>query len=92
MSVRRGHGSLTCMPRYLVHHRHEPRECGIAFASFKGHASALRHRPALASCVSGGHAIWWTVDAASEDEALALLPFFVAERSTAIRVTDVDIP
>jgi hypothetical protein len=92
MSAGCGHGSLARMPRYLVHHRHEPRECGIAFASFKGHTSALRHRPALASCVSGGHAIWWTVEAPSEDDALALLPFFVAQRSTAVRVTDVQIP
>ena len=80
------------MPRYLVHHRHEPHECGIAFASFKGHDSSLRHRATLASCASGGHAIWWTVDAESEPQALALLPFFVAERSTATRVGEVLIP
>ena len=92
MSGRRGCGSLGGMPRYLLHHRHDASECGIAFASFKGHASALRHRSALCSCVAGGHAVWWTVEAASEDEALALLPFFVAQRSTAIRVTRVDIP
>ncbi len=80
------------MPRYLVHHRHQPHECGVAFASFKGHESALRHRAALASCDSGGHAIWWTVEAARRTEALALLPFFVAERSTATRVSEVEIP
>jgi len=80
------------MPRYLVQHRHGPHECGIAFASFKGHDSSLRHRGTLASCVSGGHAIWWTVDAATEEEALDLLPYFVAERSTATRVTEVRIP
>lgn len=80
------------MPRYLIHHRHEQNECGIAFASFKGHESPLRHQPALASCASGGHAIWWSVEAATEAEALALLPFFVAERSTATRVGEVDIP
>ena len=60
----------------------QPHECGVAFASFKGHESPLRHRAALASCASGGHAIWWTVEAATEADALALLPFFVAERST----------
>ena len=80
------------MPRYLLHHQHEPRECGAAYASFKGIGSPVRHRPALTSCVSGGHAIWWSVEAASEEDALALLPFFVAQRSTAIRVTDVEIP
>jgi hypothetical protein len=62
------------------------------FASFQGHDSPLRHRTTLASCRSGGHAIWWTVQAASEAEALALLPFYVAERTTASQVTEVDIP
>jgi hypothetical protein len=80
------------MPRYLVHHRHRPRECGVAFASFRGHDSPLRRRAALASCESGGHAIWWTVDAATEVEALALLPFFVAERASVTRVCEVRIP
>ena len=32
------------MTRYLLHHRHEPHECGVVFASFKGHQSPLRHR------------------------------------------------
>jgi hypothetical protein len=44
------------------------------------------------SCNWGGHAIWWAVDAATEAEALELLPFFVAERSTATRVDEVEIP
>jgi hypothetical protein len=80
------------MTRFLVHHRHAPGECGIAFSAFKGHESSLRHRPALASCDSGDHAIWWTVEAASAVDALALLPYFVAERSTAVAVTEVQIP
>jgi hypothetical protein len=80
------------MPRYLVQHHHEPHECGIAFAAFRGHESPLRHQPTLSSCLSGGHAIWWLVDAATEQEALALLPFFVAERSTATCVSEVAIP
>ena len=42
------------MARYLLHHRHEPHECGVVFASFKGHDSPLRRRPTLASCRSGG--------------------------------------
>jgi hypothetical protein len=46
----------------------------------------------VASCRSGGHAIWWTVEAASEAEALALLPFYVAERTTATSVNAVEIP
>jgi hypothetical protein len=80
------------MPRYLLHHRHEPHECGIAFASFAGHRSELRHRATLASCPAGGHAIWWAVDAATAADALALLPFFVAQRSTVTRVDEVEIP
>ena len=80
------------MARYLLHHHHEPRECGVVFASFRGHESPLRHRPTLASCRSGGHAIWWTVDADTEEEALRQLPFYVAERTTAERVSEVEIP
>lgn len=80
------------MSCYLLHHRHEPNECGVVFAAFRGHQSPLRHRATLASCRSGGHAIWWTVQADSEDDALALLPFFIAERTSATRVSEVDIP
>jgi hypothetical protein len=80
------------MPRFLVHHRHEPHQCGVAFAAFKGHESPLRHRTALASCVAGGHAIWWAVEAATEQDALRQLPCFVAQRSTATRVSEVVIP
>jgi hypothetical protein len=80
------------MSRYLLEHRHEPQECGVVFASFKGRASPLRHRPTLASCPSGGHAIWWTVEAETEEDALRLLPPYVARRTTATRVSDVEIP
>ena len=80
------------MPRYLLQHRHEPQECGVVFSSFKGHQSALRHQRTLASCRSGGHAIWWTVEAATVQDALGLLPAYVADRTTATSVTEVDIP
>jgi hypothetical protein len=80
------------MPRFLVHHRHERHQCGIAFTAFKGHDSPLRHRAALASCPTGGHAIWWAVEAAGEDDALRQLPFYVAQRSTVTQVTEVEIP
>jgi hypothetical protein len=80
------------MSPYLLHHRHRPEECGVVFASFRGHDSPLRHRATIASCCSGGHAIWWTVDAASEDDALRLLPSYVAERTTISRVAEVNIP
>ena len=80
------------MGRFLLHHRHEAQACGVVFAAFRGHKSPLRRRPTVASCRSGGHEIWWTVDAGSDAEALALLPFYVAERTTAIPVSDVEIP
>jgi hypothetical protein len=80
------------MPRFLIQHRHDPPECGVVFAAFKGHDSPLRHRATLASCAYGGHAIWWEVEATTEAAALALLPFFVAKRATATRVSEVDIP
>lgn len=80
------------MARYVLQHRHEPQECGVAFASFKGHASPLRHQATLASCRTGGHTIWWTVEANSEADALRLLPRYVAERTTVTRVSEVEIP
>jgi hypothetical protein len=80
------------MPHYLLHHHHTADDCGVVFTSFKGHQSTLRHRPTLASCRSGGHEIWWTVDADSEDSARRLLPFYVAERTTITPVSEVQIP
>jgi hypothetical protein len=80
------------MARYLLHHRHEPDECGVVFASFRGHDSPLRHQPTLASCRTGGHEIWWTVEADSEQDALQLLPYYVAARTTIARVNEVQIP
>jgi hypothetical protein len=80
------------MPCFLIHHRHEPHECGAAFTAFKGHESPLRHRATTASCAFGEHAVWWWVEAAGEQEALGLLPFFVAERATATRIRAVEIP
>jgi hypothetical protein len=80
------------MSRYLLEHRHEPQECGVVFAAFKGHESPLRHRPTLASCRSGGHAIWWTVEAGTEGDALLLLPPYVAKRTTVSLVSEVEIP
>jgi hypothetical protein len=80
------------MARYILHHHHTPDECGVVFTSFKGFQSPLRHRATLASCRSGGHEIWWMVDAKGEEEALRLLPFYVAGRTTITRVSEVQIP
>ena len=92
MSAPGRRATLASVPCFLIRHRHDPSECAVVFAAFKGHESALRHRATLASCAFGDHTIWWAVDAASEHDALELLPFFVAERSTATRVAEVEIP
>jgi hypothetical protein len=80
------------MARYLLEHCHQADECGVVFASFKGHQSPLRHQLTFASCRSGGHSIWWTVEAKNEDDALRLLPPYVAKRTTVSRVSEIEIP
>jgi hypothetical protein len=80
------------MFRFVLHHRHTPRQCGVVFAALRGQQTPLRRRPVLASCISGGHEVWWTVEAPAEEDALRLLPPYVAERTTAARVSEVQIP
>ena len=80
------------MPRYVLHHRHEAHECGVVFASFKGHNSPLRRQPrspraAPADTQSGGP---WKPP--PRQKPLALLPPYVAERTAMARVSAVDIP
>jgi len=76
----------------LLHHRHQPDDCGIVFASFSGNQSPLRPLDALASCRSGGQEIWWPVDEATEAGALQVLPSHIARRATATQVSGVEIP
>jgi hypothetical protein len=80
------------MPVYLLHHEHEPRDCPVAFAAWLGFDSPLRHHPAPSSCLTGGHAVWWKVSAAGPAAALALLPDYVAERTTPVEVREIEIP
>ena len=80
------------MQRFLLHHRHDPRQCGVAYAAFKGHRSPLRRRRTFASCLAGGHDIWWLVEAASAQDAIAQLPHFLATRTIATPITEVQIP
>ena len=80
------------MSRFLLQHRHQPHECGAVFAAFKGRESPLRRQATLASCLSGGHAIWWTVEAASERRRSRCCRQYVAERTTAVHVSEVEIP
>jgi hypothetical protein len=77
---------------FLMTHRHSPQDCGIAFAAWRGFTSPLRRRPTLASCMRGGHTLWWTVAAETEEQALAQLPPFVADRTEVIEVREVSIP
>lgn len=80
------------MPFFLLHHRHAPDECAAAFAAWTGFASPLRHRRVASTCLGGGHALWWRVQAEDAAEALAQLPLFVARRTVPIEVRDVEIP
>jgi hypothetical protein len=80
------------MPFYLLQHRHEPFECAAAFAAWTGFTSPLRHRVAPSTCLAGGHAVWWSVEAPDRSAALALLPRFVAERTIPTEVRAVEIP
>jgi len=85
-------GKLVGMPVFLLHHRHEPGGCAAAFAAWAGFSSPLRHRHAAATCLTGGHAVWWRVQAENAAAALALLPRYVARRTVAIEIRDVEIP
>ena len=80
------------MPAFLLHHQHQPAECPVAFAAWQGFDSRLRHRFAPSTCLTGGHAIWWLVEAKDREHALALLPRYVAERTNPIAVREVEIP
>ena len=80
------------MASFLLCHRHEPTECRFAFAAWHGFASPLRRGSAVASCASGGHCLWWRVEAADSDAALTQLPTFVADRTEVVEVDEVRIP
>ncbi|MDX6582838.1 MAG: hypothetical protein QOI10_2022 [Solirubrobacterales bacterium] len=84
--------------QFVLSHRHAPKDCGVAFAAWRGFDSPLRHHSALASCPSysaadsGEHLLIWTVEANSEADALALLPPWLAKRAEVRRVGEVAIP
>jgi hypothetical protein len=80
------------VPWFLLHHQHAPADCTAAFAAWNGFASPLRHEPAACSCLTGGHAVWWTVEAPDVGTALALVPPFVRARTRAVEVRDVEVP
>ena len=66
--------------------------CAAAFAAWRGFESPLRHRWAPSTCLAGGHAIWWRVEASSLADALRLVPAYVAGRTEPIEIRDVEIP
>jgi hypothetical protein len=80
------------MPLFLLHHQHAAAECDAAFAAWTGFSSPLRHRPAASTCLAGGHAVWWRVEAMNPEAALALLPRYVRKRTSVTSVREVEIP
>jgi len=80
------------VPAFVIHHRHEPAECGAVFASFQGFVSPLRQRQAAASCFYGGHDIWWLVEADTAAHAFELVPAYVAKRAAVTQVERLVIP
>jgi len=80
------------MTRYRLWHQHTPDECPAVFASWRGFRSPLRHQPTTGSCVVDDHQLWWDVDADTVEDALALVPPYVAERTKAVPVGEVPIP
>jgi hypothetical protein len=77
---------------FILCHEHRPEECRIAIAAWKDYRSPLRGWRPLGSCASGGHRLWWTVQATDGAAALAQLPAYVADRTVAHEVREVAIP
>ena len=90
--VKRESLRLAAMPKFVLCHKHDADECAVAAASWKGFCSPLRNSRPLGSCATGGHRMWWTVDAADGSAALAQLPTYVATRTFAEEVREVRIP
>jgi hypothetical protein len=80
------------MQKFVLTHAHAPEECAIAVAAWKGFASPLRHGRPLGSCATGGHRLWWTVDADDQAAALSMLPHYVAQRTVAEPVQEQPLP
>jgi hypothetical protein len=80
------------VPTFVLSHRHRREECAIATAAWKAFPSPLHHSRPLGSCTTGGHALWWTVEAADSAAALAQLPPYIADRTVVDEVREVPIP
>ena len=92
MSAPAGRAHDPPMHQYLLYHRHGSGDCATSFAAWNGFHSALRRTSAPSTCAFGGHEVWWSVTAADDCEALALLPKYVADRTLAVRCSEVDVP
>lgn len=85
-------GADRTVSQFRIIHRHAPQECGESLASWRGFASPLRGRPAIASCAFGRHQVWWDVEAVDVAEALTWLPEFVRIRIDVQRVAGLALP
>lgn len=83
---------LRRMAFFLIHSRHQEAECPATYAAWRGFESPLRRSAPYATCLWGGHEVWWETEAESQAAALRQLPTFVAERSRAIRVMKASLP
>jgi hypothetical protein len=83
---------LMGMPRFLLLHHHAPSECASAWAAWNGHSSPLRGIEVSCTCLHGRHRIWWEVEAADAEAAVALLPPYVGRRTRAVPVRRVVTP
>jgi hypothetical protein len=80
------------VPVFVLAHRHRADECRIVFAAWKGFSSPLRGRTAFGSCPTGGHRLWWIVEATDAAAALAQVPPYIASRTEVEAVREVPIP
>ena len=68
-------------------------ECAAAFAAWQGFDSPLRPGRVRSSCLSGGHGLWWQVEAASHSRRRSPSSRGSWPRRTKpIQIREVDIP
>lgn len=79
------------MPTFILAHTHDQDECRVVYAAWRGYDSPLRGLDAMASCATGDHRMYWTVEAGSAGEAMQQLPPYLAERTHASEVRRVAI-
>jgi len=80
------------VPTFILCHAHDRDDCGISIASWKAYDSFLRRGRPFGSCATGGHRVWWILEAADRSAALDQLPPFVRQRTIAEEVREVLIP